>query len=84
MMERRFELAWEAYARQDQIRFGHFGDAIPGWKEADVNDLNDNPAWFPSGHTHYDLFPIPQGARNANPNLAQNPGYSQEGFKNCI
>jgi len=77
MMERRFELAWEAYSRQDQIRFGRFGDAVPGWKDEDVKDLNDNPEWFPGGHTHYDLFPIPQGARNANPNLAQNPGYLQ-------
>ena len=77
MMERRFELAWEGYARQDKIRFGHFGDPIPGWKDyTDPIDINDNPAWFPSGHTHYDLFPIPQGARNANPNLMQNPGYA--------
>jgi hypothetical protein len=78
MMERRFELAWEGYARQDKIRFGHFGDPIPGWKDyTDPIDVFDNPAWFPSGHTHYDLFPIPQGARNANPNLIQNPGYAQ-------
>ncbi len=78
MMERRFELAWEGYARQDKIRFGHFADPIPGWKDyTDPIDLNDNPAWFPSGHTHFDLFPIPQGARNANPNLMQNPGYAQ-------
>jgi starch-binding outer membrane protein, SusD/RagB family len=77
MMERRFELAWEGFSRQDQIRFGHFGDAVADWKEADPIDLNDNPAWFPGGHTHYDLFPIPQGARNGNPNLMQNPGYSE-------
>ena len=78
MMERHFELAWEGYARQDKIRFGHFGDPIPGWKDyADPVDLNDNPTFFLKGHTHYDLFPIPQGARDANPNLMQNPGYSQ-------
>lgn len=78
MMERRFELAWEGYARQDKIRFGHFGDPIPGWKDyTDPIDLFDNPNWFPSGHTHYDLFPIPQGIRDANPNLMQNPGYAQ-------
>lgn len=64
MMERRFELAWEGFARQDKIRFGHFSDAIPGWKDADADN-------------HYELFPIPQNARNANPNLAQNPGYSK-------
>ena len=78
MMERRFELAWEGYARQDKIRFGHFGDPISGWKDyTDPIDLSDNPDWFPSGHTHYDLFPIPQGIRDANPNLMQNPGYAQ-------
>lgn len=78
MMERRFELAWEGYARQDKIRFGHFGDPIPGWKDyADPIDLFDNPGWFPSGHTHYDLFPIPQAVRSANPNIMQNPGYAQ-------
>jgi hypothetical protein len=78
MMERRFELAWEGYARQDKIRFGHFGDPIPGWKDiADPIDLFDNPGWFPSGHTHYDMFPIPQNIRNANPNLIQNPGYAE-------
>ncbi|MGV8135622.1 MAG: RagB/SusD family nutrient uptake outer membrane protein [Mangrovibacterium sp.] len=32
--ERRFELAWEGYGRQDQIRFGTFRNAIPGWKNA--------------------------------------------------
>jgi hypothetical protein len=78
MMERRFELAWEGYARQDKIRFGHFGDPIPGWKDyADPVDVFDNPEWFPSGHTHYDLFPIPQAAIDANPNLMQNPGYQK-------
>jgi len=42
MMERRFELAWEGYARQDKIRFGHFADPIPGWKDyTDPIDLND-------------------------------------------
>jgi len=59
--ERRFELAWEGYGRQDQIRFGTFRNAITGWKpQTDANHL---------------LFPIPQTARDANPNLTQNPGY---------
>lgn len=35
-----------------------------GWKAADADN-------------HYEMFPIPQNARNANPNLAQNPGYTQ-------
>lgn len=59
--ERRYELAWEIYGRQDMIRFGTFLDEIPGWKpETDETRL---------------LFPIPQSALDANPNLQQNPGY---------
>ncbi|HRV89876.1 MAG TPA: RagB/SusD family nutrient uptake outer membrane protein [Prolixibacteraceae bacterium] len=59
--ERRFELAWEISNRQDMIRFGTFLNAIPGWKG--VTDAR------------YLLFPIPRTARDANPNLTQNPGY---------
>lgn len=59
--ERRFELAWECYSRQDQIRFGKFLDAIPGWK--------------PASDAHLLLFPIPKTARDANDQLTQNPGY---------
>ncbi len=60
-LERRFELAWEGYGRQDQIRFGTFRGAIPGWK--------------PESDANHELFPIPQTAINVNPNLEQNPGY---------
>jgi hypothetical protein len=60
--ERRFELAWEIHSRQDMIRFGTFLDEIPEWKNADKDD-------------HTLIFPIPQSARDANPNLTQNPGY---------
>ena len=60
--ERRFELGWELYGRQDQIRFGTFFDEISGWKEY-VSDEK------------YLLFPIPQTALDANPNLQQNEGY---------
>ncbi|MFS8616314.1 MAG: RagB/SusD family nutrient uptake outer membrane protein [Solitalea sp.] len=59
--ERRFELAWEVTSRQDNIRFGNFLDAIPGWKAATSEKCL--------------LFPIPITAINANPNLEQNPGY---------
>jgi hypothetical protein len=59
--ERRFELAWEGFGRQDQIRFGTFQDEIPDWKG--------------KTDSHLDLFPIPQVAINANENLVQNPGY---------
>ncbi len=60
--ERRFELAWEAFGRQDQIRFGTFLDEIPGWKDY-VSDEK------------YLLFPISQTALDANESLTQNPGY---------
>ena len=59
--ERRFELAWEGWGRQDMIRFGTFLNPIPGWR----------PNALPSFRL---LFPIPQTAIDANPNLTQNPG----------
>ena len=59
--ERRFELAWEGFARQDMIRFGTFLDEIEGWKK--------------QTDEKYLLFPIPRTALDANENLTQNPGY---------
>ena len=59
--ERRFELAWEVSSRQDQIRFGKFLNAIPGWKKVSTEK--------------YLIFPIPTTAIDANPSLTQNPGY---------
>ena len=44
------------------IRFGTFLDPIPGWR---ANALPEYRL----------LFPIPQTALDANPNLDQNPGY---------
>ena len=61
-LERRFELAWENWGRQDMIRFGTFLNPIPGWR---TNPLPEFRL----------LFPIPQTAIDANPNLTQNPGY---------
>ncbi len=59
--ERRFELAWEGFSRQDMIRFGTFLNDIPGWKPVTTSKCL--------------LFPIPQTAIDANSNLTQNPGY---------
>jgi hypothetical protein len=61
-LERRFELAWENWGRQDMIRFGTFLNPIPIWR----------PNALPAFRL---LFPIPQTAIDANPNLQQNPGY---------
>jgi hypothetical protein len=44
------------------IRFGTFLNAIPTWR----------PKALPAFRL---LFPIPQTAIDANPNLTQNPGY---------
>ena len=61
LAERGREFVWEGWRKQDLIRFGHFGDKKQ-FKAAD-------------GDTHAQLFPIPQTARQKNPNLTQNPGY---------
>ena len=60
--ERRFELAWEGMGRQDQIRFGTFLNAIPGWKAAETDEK-------------VLIYPFPQNALNANNKLDQNPHY---------
>jgi len=60
--ERRYELAWEGFTRQDMIRFGTFLLARPPFK-------------IKVSHQKYLLFPIPQEAINANQKLKQNPGY---------
>jgi hypothetical protein len=61
LAERGRETCFEAYRRQDQIRFGTFNDA---WfdKPADVS-------------THINIFPVSTGNMAANPSLTQNPGY---------
>lgn len=61
-LERKLELAWECYSRQDCIRFGTFQNARflkPSTK----------------GEDYKNLFPIPQDAWQTNQNLKQNPGY---------
>ncbi len=52
------EFAWEGHRRQDQIRFGVWGDTW--WNK-------------PSSPATKKLFPIPQVVLSANPNLTQNP-----------
>lgn len=58
--ERGFELYWEGWRRQDQIRFGTFTGS---W-------ANKKPS-----EAFREIFPIPQSGLAANPNLKQNPGY---------
>lgn len=58
--ERGFELYWEGWRRNDQIRFGTFLNA---WQEK------------PETASTAVLFPIPQRAVDTNPNLQQNNGY---------
>jgi hypothetical protein len=59
-----FELYWEAFRRNYQIRFGKYEDEWTGKTDSDVNKR---------------LFPIPQraidGASNEPGFLVQNPGY---------
>ncbi len=67
--ERARELNFEGHRRTDLIRFNKFtgGNYIWPWKG---NTLEGT-----SIPDFYKLFPIPEQARGANPNLAQNPGY---------
>jgi hypothetical protein len=52
------EFAWEGHRRQDQIRFGVYGNA--GWNK-------------PVSGANAKLFPIPQSVLSTNSNLVQNP-----------
>ena len=67
--ERARELNLEGHRRTDLIRFGKFTGSsyIWPWKGGAQNGTS-----IPST---YNLFPIPQNALQANPNLTQNPGY---------
>ena len=55
------EMYWEGGRRQDQIRFGKF---LQPWQEKPASDAKNL------------LFPIPSDQLAVNPNLTQNPGYS--------
>ena len=67
--ERARELYYEGHRRQDLIRFGRFtgNKYVWPWK--------GNTAGGTSIPDHYDLFPFPLEALQANPLLEQNPGY---------
>lgn len=60
LAERSRELYWESVRRTDLIRFGVF---LKPW------------AYKPSDDPKNLLFPVPNQALAANPNLVQNPGY---------
>lgn len=67
--ERGRELNLEGHRRTDLIRFGKFtgGSYLWPWKGGTVNGTS-----IPDT---YNVFPIPQTALEANPNLQQNTGY---------
>jgi hypothetical protein len=60
--ERGREFYWEAWRRNDLLRFGKYLDPTPPTKPAKSADK-------------YLIFPIPNNALAVNPNLKQNPGY---------
>lgn len=60
LAERGREMFYEGWRRQDLVRFGRFNGT---WDFKGASDPTKN------------LFPIPENALNANPNLRQNPGY---------
>lgn len=62
--ERLLELVWEGWRRQDMIRFGTY------CKQYDIHTSSEADK---KGYTT--VFPIPEKARELNPNLKQNPGY---------
>jgi hypothetical protein len=69
-LERRLELAWECWSRQDDIRFGCFDK--PMWSAS--SGLSSGVVR--SSGDYLKLFPVSQLAWQSNPNLTQNPGYA--------
>ena len=62
--ERLLELVWEGWRRQDMIRFRTYCEPY---------DMHTPSVADKKGYTI--VFPIPEKARELNPNLVQNPGY---------
>jgi hypothetical protein len=60
LAERGRELYWESHRRTDLERFGVF---LKPWQ------------YKPTDDPKYLIYPIPNSALAANPNLKQNPGY---------
>jgi hypothetical protein len=67
--ERARELNFEGHRRTDLIRFGKFAGSSYIWP------WKGGTAAGTAIPATYNLFPIPQSAIDANPNLTQNPGY---------
>lgn len=65
LRERRLELMWEGWRRQDLIRYGLYQNVYDGRESDGESD----------GHTS--VFPIPSTAIDLNPSLSQNPGYEK-------
>ena len=63
--ERARELSWEAWRRNDLIRYGLFETSYP--LPNDNLTMNTDP--------NRRLFPVPSTELKTNPNLVQNPGY---------
>lgn len=64
-----WEFAGEHHRRQDLVRF----------KMADGRNIFNGKSWFckdATTETHWDYFPIPKAAMNANISLVQNNGYN--------
>lgn len=66
LAERRLELMWEGWRRQDLVRFGRFHTAYDQRTPVDGEQ---------NGYTT--VFPIPQKTLDLNDNLTQNPGYGK-------
>lgn len=73
--ERTRELAWEGFARPDEIRFGNFTRPTID-RSPEVEPFVESYGRFkPDTDGHSIIFPIPLTALQANPQLKQNPGY---------
>jgi hypothetical protein len=69
--EKAREFFFEGQRRIDLIRFGRFGGTNTGY----TWDWKNNEAAGKDFSGNFNIFPIPAGDLNANPNLKQNHGY---------